>query len=379
MKQNRILKTAKIIFVTNCMLFSLTGCGNTASQAPVPVEESANGVDTAPAETGASATGADYLTLAEAKSIVLENAGLTEESVHFVRTQLDTAQETARYDMEFLCETAAYDYSVNALTGEILSMSCESGSYDLAAFSTSDAAASASEIGVGQTKDGDTEASQPESAQDDSMAGSQSTTAQNGDTADSQAATTQNGNTAGSQTATTQNDSTTNSQTDTKQQQNSNASGASEQQYIGTEAAKLAALNHAGLKSDEVNFVHAHLESDDGIWQYDIEFHKDTTEYDYDIDALTGEVLSFDHDAEYYHHAQAANAGSEQITEEQAKQLALQHAGVAEKDAQRLQIEFDYDDGRGEYEVEWYVGRTEYSCDVDAVTGSILSYDKELD
>lgn len=331
MKLNRILKTAKIIFITNCMLFSLTGCGNTASQAPVPVEESANGVDTAPAETGASATGADYLTLAEAKSIVLENAGLTEESVHFVRTQLDTAQETARYDMEFLCETAAYDYSVNALTGEILSMSCESGSYDLAAFSSSDAAASASEIGAGQTKDADTAASQPESTQDSKTPDSKST------------------------------------------------SGTSEQQYIGTEAAKLAALNHAGLKSDEVNFVHAHLESDDGIWQYDIEFHKDTTEYDYDIDALTGEVLSFDHDAEYYHHAQAANAGSEQITEERAKQLALQHAGVAEKDAQRLQIEFDYDDGRSEYEVEWYVGRTEYSCDVDAVTGAILSYDKELD
>lgn len=211
------------------------------------------------------------------------------------------------------------------------------------------------------------------------MAGSQSTTTQNGDTADSQAATTQNGDTADSQTDAKQNGSTTNSQTDTKQPQNSNASGASEQQYIGTEAAKVAALNHAGLKSNEVNFVHAHLESDDGIWQYDIEFHKDTTEYDYDIDALTGEVLSFDHDAEYYHHAQAANAGSEQITEEQAKQLALQHAGVAEKDAQRLQIEFDYDDGRGEYEVEWYVGRTEYSCDVDAVTGAILSYDKELD
>lgn len=340
MKQNRILNTAKIIFITNCMLFSLTGCGNAPAQSPVPVNESTDNIDAAPAETGTSTTGADYLTLAEAKSIVLENAGFTEESVHFVRTQLDTAQETARYDMEFLCETAAYGYSVNALTGEILSMSCESGSYDLAAFSSSDAAASATETGTGQAKDTDTAASQPESAQDDSIAGSQA---------------------------------------DATQTQNSNASGASEQQYIGTEAAKAAALNHAGLKSDEVNFVHAHLESDDGIWQYDIEFHKDTTEYDYDIDALTGEVLSFDHDAEYYHHAQAANAGNEQITEEQAKQLALQHAGVAEKDAQRLQIKFDYDDGRGEYEVEWYVGRTEYSCDVDAVTGAILSYDKELD
>ena len=357
MNLNSIFKITKTISITFCILLLMAGCGNTASQAPVPVEESADEVDVTPAETGSSATGADYLTLAEAKSIVLENAELTEENVHFVRTQLDTAQETARYDMEFLCETAAYDYSVNALTGEILSMSCESGSYDLAAFSSSNVAASATEIGAGQSKDTDTAASQPESVQDDSMAGSQSTTAQNGDTADSQAATTQNGKTH-----------------DLK-----SASGASEQQYIGTEAAKLAALNHAGLKSEEVNFVHAHLESDDGIWQYDIEFHKDTTEYDYDIDALTGEILSFDHDAEYYHHAQAANAGSEQITEEQAKQLALQHAGVAEKDAQRLQIKFDYDDGRGEYEVEWYVGRTEYSCDVDAVTGAILSYDKELD
>ena len=366
MNLNSIFKITKTISITFCMLLLMAGCGNTASQAPVPVEESADEVDVTPAETGSSATGADYLTLAEAKSIVLENAELTEENVHFVRTQLDTAQETARYDMEFLCETAAYNYSVNALTGEILSMSCESGSYDLAAFSSSNAAASATEIGTGQTKDADTAASQPESAQDDSMAGSQSATTQNGDTADSQTDAKQNG-------------STTNSQTDAKQTQNNNASGASEPQYIGTEAAKLAALNHAGLKSDEVNFVHAHLESDDGIWQYDIEFHKDTTEYDYDIDALTGEVLSFDHDAEYYHHAQAANAGSEQITEEQAKQLALQHAGVAEKDAQRLQIKFDYDDGRGEYEVEWYVGRTEYSCDVDAVTGAILSYDKELD
>lgn len=333
MKLNRTFKTVKNIIVISCSLLLLTGCGNTASQAPLPEKEPAADAETAPAETGASDKNADCLTLDEARSIVLENAGLTEENVHFVRTQLETIQGTACYDMEFLCETAAYNYSVNALTGEILSMSCESGSYDLAAFSSSDTAASATEIETEQAGDGNTAASQDSAKQ-------------------------------------TQNDITSDPQA---------ASGTAQQQYIGAEAAKLAALNHAGLKNDEVNFVHAHLESDDGIWQYDIEFHKDTTEYDYDIDALTGEVLSFDHDAEYYHHAQAANAGSEQITEEQAKQLALQHAGVAEKDAQRLQIKFDYDDGRGEYEVEWYVGRTEYSCDVDAVTGAILSYDKELD
>ncbi len=44
-----------------------------------------------------------------------------------------------------------------------------------------------------------------------------------------------------------------------------------------------------------------------------------------------------------------------------------------------LKVEFDYDDGRVKYEVKWNVGRMEYSCDVDAYTGQILSFEKELD
>lgn len=336
MRLSNILMT---ILITNCVLFLLTGCGNTASSPSTPEQRPDAEVANEPAaaddkETAGTSTKSDYLTLAEAKSIVLENAGLAEENVHFVRTQLDTAPETACYDMEFLSESAAYDYSVNAVTGEILSMHCETGSYDMASFSAAGATADLSEAKTTPN---------PEQSASDAPQ-----------------------------------DTISNPESDTVNAQQTD-SATPEQQYIGTEAAKLAALDHAGLKSEEVNFVHAHLESDDGIWQYDIEFHKDTTEYDYDIDALTGEVLSFDQDAEYYSHAQAVGAGGEQITQEEAKQLALRHAGVAEKDASHLQIEFDYDDGRGKYEVEWYVGRTEYSCDVDALTGAILSYDKELD
>jgi len=336
MRLNNILMT---ILITNCVLFLLTGCGNAASSPSTPKQRPATEAANEPAaaddkETAGTSNKSDYLTLAEAKSIVLENAGLAEENVHFVRTQLDTAPETACYDMEFLSESAAYDYSVNAMTGEILSMHCETGSYDLASFSAAGATADLSEAET---------IPNPEQSKAD-----------------------------------TSQDPISNPESDTVNARQTD-SATPEQQYIGTEAAKLAALDHAGLKSEEVNFVHAHLESDDGIWQYDIEFHKDTTEYDYDIDALTGEVLSFDQDAEYYSHAQAVDAGKEQITQEEAKQLALQHAGVTEKDASNLQVKFDYDDGRGEYEVEWYVGRTEYSCDVDALTGAILSYDKELD
>lgn len=46
---------------------------------------------------------------------------------------------------------------------------------------------------------------------------------------------------------------------------------------------------------------------------------------------------------------------------------------------QRLKMELDHDDGRAKYEVEWHVGQVEYSCDVDAYTGEILSYEEEPD
>lgn len=39
------------------------------------------------------------------------------------------------------------------------------------------------------------------------------------------------------------------------------------------------------------------------------------------------------------------------ITEEQARAAALEHAGVAEADAQFLSVRLDYDDGRAEYDV----------------------------
>ena len=51
------------------------------------------------------------------------------------------------------------------------------------------------------------------------------------------------------------------------------------------EAAKQAALNHAGVAADAVRFAHARLEFDDGYWKYDVEFHQDNMKYDYDIDA----------------------------------------------------------------------------------------------
>ena len=110
-----------------------------------------------------------------------------------------------------------------------------------------------------------------------------------------------------------------------------------------------------------------------------MEFYEGNTEYDYDVDALTGDILSYDYDAEYYTAPAASAASGASLTAEQAKQIALQHAGVAEADTCRMEIGFDYEQGRAVYELEWRVGQTEYSYEVDANTGDVLSYERDVD
>ncbi len=150
---------------------------------------------------------------------------------------------------------------------------------------------------------------------------------------------------------------------------------------IGEDAAKQIALTHAGLAESDATFVRVHRDMDDGRLEYEVEFYSGNKEYDYEIDAMTGDILSFDYDAE--HHAPPAAANTESasgsITQEDAKRIALTHAGLAESDVSRLRVELDRDDGRSVYEVEFDVGRTEYSYDINAADGKILEYDMDKD
>ena len=63
------------------------------------------------------------------------------------------------------------------------------------------------------------------------------------------------------------------------------------------------------------------------------------------------------------------------VTEQQAKDIALQRAGVNPASVSYMQIHQDWDDGRQEYDVKFYVGTTEYSCDVDVNTGAVCGFD----
>ena len=151
---------------------------------------------------------------------------------------------------------------------------------------------------------------------------------------------------------------------------------------ITLEKAKEIALAHAKLAAGAVTFTKTQKELDDGVWKYEIEFYAGQVEYDYDIDAKTGAILSFDQDAESYVPAlvpaQTKTNGTG-ITGQQALQIALKHAKVAQNTISRTKIKRDRENGRNVFEVEFHVGRTEYNYDIDAATGAVVEFDVDND
>ena len=154
--------------------------------------------------------------------------------------------------------------------------------------------------------------------------------------------------------------------------------------YIGEAKAKEIALNHAGLSSSQVTFAWAKLDWDNGRAEYEVEFYANGKEYDYDIDAVTGDIRSYDYDAEYYAPtttvaATTTTQSSSYIGEAKAKEVALNHAGLTSSAVTFVRANLDWDDGRAEYEVEFYANGKEYDYDIDAVTGDIRSYDYDAE
>ena len=73
------------------------------------------------------------------------------------------------------------------------------------------------------------------------------------------------------------------------------------------------------------------------------------------------------------------NTNQTEITEEQAKKIALEDAQVAETDVTRIRIERDKDDDRQVYDIDFYVGTKEYDYEIDLYTGQIVSRDLEIE
>lgn len=153
---------------------------------------------------------------------------------------------------------------------------------------------------------------------------------------------------------------------------------------ISLDKAKEIALSHAGLSADQVTFVKVNMDFDDGIQKYDIKFYCNGQEYDYEINSSNGQIVQFDYDMEYNYipnnnttNYQGNVNTTANISVERAKEIALSHAGLASNQVTFQRIELDFDNGIQKYEIEFYYNYREYSYEIDANTGNILSYEQD--
>ena len=269
---------------------------------------------------GGSKTGITAaITQKDARKIALEDAGLTEAEVTISAEKLDAENGVAVYEVDFVKGNVKYEYDINATTGAVYSKSSALPSTETAA-QPSETAAAAANATVAPT-----------------------------------------------------------------------AENRSNNSYIGLERAKAIALSDAGLSAASVTFTEAKQDLDDGVPNYDLDFYTATHEYDYEIDAQTGAIM--DKSVEVNEHAvretktaatAAPTAAATEVSRgfigvDRAKSIALGHAGVSASSVSFSKAKLDDDDGRGVYEIEFYVGNTEYDYKIDAYSGGIIEYDIDRD
>jgi uncharacterized membrane protein YkoI len=75
--------------------------------------------------------------------------------------------------------------------------------------------------------------------------------------------------------------------------------------------------------------------------------------------------------------APAAGETGKTLTAEEAQKIALDHLGFTAEEVTRLRCEYEIDDGIPQFTVEFEQGDWEYEFDIQAETGSIISFDKD--
>ena len=264
-----------------------------------------------------------------ALGFALEDAGLTADDITVTRQELEKEDGRAHYEIVFTSGGYGYYYEIDASSGAVTGVNINALA---AAGGESEQSENIREGGSGN---------QPGGSQGQESGGSQSGGSQGQES----------GN--GSQTGRTG-------------------------QVETMDAAKTTALADAGLTEGEVTFTKEKLDWDDGVAVYDIEFYTADREYEYEINATTGIIM--DRSEEVLRNPGNYNVGTDPlIGEEKAKEIATAHAGFSTAEVFFTKVKLEQEDGRMEYEIEFYKDRVEYEATIDAAAGTVLEYESEYD
>ena len=157
---------------------------------------------------------------------------------------------------------------------------------------------------------------------------------------------------------------------------------------ITEQEAKNIAAGNAGVTEEQIQYITVKQDWDDGRARYEVEFTAAGVEYDYELDASDGRILSADSEVidKGYRASQNGTTGSRNetgtsqttpggVSIETAKQTVMDR--IPGIDAGNIYIHPDYDDGISLYEGEAYYAEVKYEFEINAENGNIISWEAE--
>ena len=134
---------------------------------------------------------------------------------------------------------------------------------------------------------------------------------------------------------------------------------------------KKAIKQKALKKVKNGKFTLVSLRIDDGMSEYKIKMKKGSYKYELVYDSKNGKLLEY---KQKFTGAKSTKS-SKYIGEAKAKSIALKKA----PGATIVKIEFDNDDGVAVYEIEMKKGIYEYDVKINAKTGKVIEFEKDID
>ena len=238
----------------------------------------------------------DILNEEEAVNFAYLDAEVSSDDVISYTAERDKALGEYVYRINFSSKDATYSYVVDANHGDIISGIKENtGNGNIAQNNNSDNNNNPS-LSIHEENPENTEKKPGENSQKDV---NKDKTGDKPKTDDKSGSTGNTGGDAADKPSATKTDDTTKntpSKKPDKTESNTNTSPDTKR-YISVDKAKTVALKQAGLTPAMVTFGKAVLKKDDGKIIYEIEFFTSSHEYEYEIDAYSGAILSQDVDA----------------------------------------------------------------------------------
>lgn len=148
--------------------------------------------------------------------------------------------------------------------------------------------------------------------------------------------------------------------------------------YLSKNEIKEIVIKDIGTDLENVHFDSIDFEINKRY--YDVELYYDNVEYEYKINALTGKIIY----TNFYNIVNnndtsndIDNSNTSEKTIDDAKQIALEHEKLDEKDVVFIKTQTDLENGMRVYDIEFIYNNYEYDYEISALTGKIISYDKE--